>query len=201
VSSDDLGFNEALLVDRAKQGDRDAFSALIEKHASAVLTVAWRIVGNRALAEDVAQETFMAAFRALPNFRADARFSTWLYRIAVNKCRDALRSKTAVKETDTLDGENTFEPALRHAQGSAGMSGVHRTPEEQLMDKHRATRITEALGELSPVYREAFVLRHVEGLSYEEMSEVLGIEGSTLRMRVYKARQDLSRSLAELAVR
>lgn len=186
---------EAALVARAKQGDREAFSVLVESHASAVLTVAWRILGDRATAEDVAQETFLAACRGLPGFRADARFSTWLYRIAVNKCRDLQRSRTGDRHVALAgdDGEAALE--------SAGMSSDHRTPEDRLLDEHRARLVAEALGRLSPVYREAFVLKHVEGLSYDEMAEVLGVESSTLRMRVYKARQELSRDLAGLAMR
>jgi RNA polymerase sigma-70 factor (ECF subfamily) len=195
VRGDLAAADEAALVERAKRGDRDAFSELVECHASAVLTVAWRIVGDRTRAEDVAQETFLAAFRSLPGFRVDARFSTWLYRIAVNKCRDFLRSQAGDRHVSLPDedGEAGPEPA--------GTSSDHRTPEDRLLDEHRARQIAEALGRLAPVYREAFVLKHVEGLSYDEMTEVLGVEGSTLRMRVYKARQELSRALAGLAVR
>lgn len=195
VRGDRRAAGEAALVERAKRGDRDAFSELVESHASAVLTVAWRIVGDRATAEDVAQETFLAAFRSLPGFRADARFSTWLYRIAVNKCRDVQRARTGDRHVRTAgdDGDLAFEPP--------GTSSEHRTPEDRLLDEHRARLVAEALGRLSPVYREAFVLKHVEGLSYDEMADVLGVEGSTLRMRVYKARQELSRMLAGLAMR
>ena len=77
----------------------------------------------------------------------------------------------------------------------------HRTPEELLLDRQRAEHISEAIDQLQPIYREAFVLRHVEGLSYEEMTEVLEVDGGTLRMRVYKARQELSRELAAFAVK
>ena len=189
--------DEAILVARAQRGDRDAFSELLARHAPAVLTVAWRIMGDRALAEDIAQDTFMAAFRSLPRFRAEARFSTWVYRIAVNRCRDVLRSRAAdpVAAAGLVadDGPGVIQPA--------GESPMHRTPEQQLLDKQRDVHVAEALGRLAPLYREAFVLKHVEGLSYDEMSEVLGVDASTLRMRVYKARQELSRELAGFALR
>ena len=189
--------DEAILVARAQRGDREAFSELLARHAPAVLTVAWRIMGDRALAEDIAQDTFMSAFRSLPRFRAEARFSTWLYRIAVNRCRDVLRSRAAdpVAAAGLVadDGPGVIQPA--------GESPMHRTPEQQLLDKQRDVHVAEALGRLAPLYREAFVLKHVEGLSYDEMSEVLGVDGSTLRMRVYKARQELSRELAGFALR
>ena len=192
MRSDGAASDEAALVARAQRGDRDAFAALIGRHASAVLTVAWRIVGDRALAEDAAQETFLAAFRGLSRFRADARFSTWLYRIAVNKCHDLLRSRAGERQ-GVVDDEG--------GDALAEIADASKTPEDQLLDRQRATQIDDALARLAPVYREAFVLRHVEGLSYEEMSDVLGIEGGTLRMRVYKARQALSRALAGLAAR
>ena len=182
------------LIARARQGDRDAFAALVERHASSVLTVAWRIVGDRAQAEDVAQDAFLAAFKALPGFREEARFSTWIYRITVNRCRDVLRARgnERVAPAQDEDGE-TPEPE--------GTSAEHRTPEDILLGRQRHEAIAGALGQLSPLYREAFVLRHIEELSYQEMSEVLEADSSTLRMRVYKARQELSRALADLSVR
>lgn len=179
---------------RARTGDRDAFSELVQRHASSVVTVAWRIVGDRAQAEDVAQDAFLAAFKALPGFREEARFSTWIYRITVNRCRDVLRARVTDRVAPAQDEAGEMpEPE--------GTSAEHRTPEDILLGRQRHEAIVEALGRLSPVYREAFVLRHVEELSYDEMSEVLGADGSTLRMRVYKARQELSRALADLSVR
>jgi RNA polymerase sigma-70 factor (ECF subfamily) len=180
------------LLDRARRGDREAFSVLVERHASRVLSAAWRIVGNRAEAEDVAQETFLAAYRALPTFRGESLFSTWLYRIAVNKCRDRLRSRPAEGEHATAAGEDDPPAEV------AGAAAHHRTPEDLLLGQQRAGRIEEAIARLPALYREAFVLRHVEGLSYEEMSEALGADGGTLRMRVYKARTQLSQELAGL---
>ena len=184
---------EPALVARAQQGDRDAFAALVARHAPRVLSAAWRILGDRALAEDAAQETFLSAFEALPSFRADASVATWLYRIAVNTCRDLLRSQ-AVRRSMSLTGEGEDFPPE-----PAGTSAEHRSPEELLRRKQQARQLEQAIGRLPPLYREAFVLRHVEGLSYEEMSEALGADGSTLRMRVYKARQELSQELASLA--
>lgn len=188
---------EAELVARARRGDREAFSTLVAQHASIVLTVAWRILGDRSLAEDVAQETFLAAFRGLSSFREDARLSTWLYRIAVNRCRDVLRARASRPEVPSappaFDGEPPPEPV--------GESPEHRNPEDLMFDRQRADAVSRAMRQLAPIYREAFVLRHVEGLSYDEMADVLGVDGGTLRMRVYKARRELSRDLAGLAVR
>jgi RNA polymerase sigma-70 factor (ECF subfamily) len=190
TTSDD----EAALLERSRQGDREAFSTLVARYASATLSAAWRILGDRAEAEDVCQETFLAAYRALPTFRAESRFSTWLYRIAVNKCRDRLRAQAAGPEVEGRPGGPDGEPPAE----PAGHSMQHRTPEDVLIDEQRARQLERAIQRLPPLYREAFVLRHVEGLTYEEMAEALGVVGSTLRMRVYKAREQLSQELAGL---
>ena len=184
--------DEPALVARAQRGDRDAFSTLIEHYAPTILSVAWRILGDRTQADDVAQETFLAAYKSLRSFRAESRFSTWLYRIAVNKCRDVHRSRNVRHDAyaSAASDDRKVEPI--------GDSPLHRTPEELLLERHRRHQLAEALRRLTPVYREAFVLKHVEGLDYDEMSAVLGVDGSTLRMRVYKARRELSRELAEL---
>jgi RNA polymerase sigma-70 factor, ECF subfamily len=187
--------DEPALLARAQAGDREAFAALVTRHAPRVLSASWRILGDRALAEDVAQETFLSAFLSLSSFRADARFSTWLYRIAVNKCRDLLRSRAVDRQRSaSLTGEGEDFPAE-----TAGTGIEHRTPEAVLRGRQQARQLEQAIGRLAPLYREAFVLRHVEGLSYEEMSEALGADGATLRMRVYKARKELSQELASLA--
>ena len=187
--------DEAALVSRAQGGDRNAFSTLIEHYAPTILSVAWRIVGDRTLADDVAQETFLAAFKSLRSFRTESRFSTWLYRIAVNKCRDMQRSHGARQQLFAASDEYDLEIE------PIGDSPLHRTPEELLLERHRRHQLVEALRRLTPLYREAFVLKHVEGLDYDEMSDVLGVDGGTLRMRVYKARRELGRELAELVMK
>jgi len=184
--------DEPALLARARGGDREAFSVLVSRHASAILSAAWRIVGERAEAEDVAQETFLAAFRALPGFREEARFATWLYRIAVNKCRDRLRARAASPEREARAERDGDAPPPE----PVGESVEHRSPEELMLERQRTASLERAIGRLPSLYREAFVLRHVEGLSYDDMSEALGVDGSTLRMRVYKARAQLSRELA-----
>lgn len=186
--------DESALVSRAQRGDRDAFSTLIEHYAPTVVSVAWRILGDRTLADDAAQEAFLAAFTSLRRFRADARFSTWLYRITVNKCRDAQRSQGVRQGVFAArDADDGVEPV--------GHSLLHRSPEELLLERHRRHQLVDALRRLAPLYREAFVLKHVEGLEYDEMSEILGVDGGTLRMRVYKARQELGRELAALVAK
>ena len=179
--------DEAELLARSRLNDPEAFGILVERYASVIINVTYRMVGERADAEDLAQDTFLAAFKSLPTFRADARFSTWLYRIAVNKCKDWLRSR-----------RGSHEPVEERNDEPAGAEPAeHRTPEQVLSQQEVAEHLEEAIQRLPPVYREAFVLRHVEGVSYEEMEEMLGVKTDTLKMRVYKGRVQLSRELAK----
>ena len=179
---------DAQLVARSLAQDPEAFGQLIDRHASAILNLACRMVGNQAEAEDLAQETFLAAFMALGSFRADSRFTTWLYRIASNKCTDWLRLKRPGQGQYDVDADEQLD--LHVAED--------RTPEVLLSQQQVARELEQAIQRLPPLYREAFVLKHIEGLSYEEMEEILGVSGDTLKMRVYKGRVQLSRELAAL---
>ncbi len=178
------GFDEAGLIARSLKQDHDAFGQLVDRYSTVIINLAYRMVGDRNDAEDLAQEAFVTAFKALPTFRADSKFSTWLYRIAANKCKDWLRAKRPGQvDLDSIADEYVTEG---------------RTPETLLSQQQVAGHLDRAIQRLPPLYREAFVMKHVEGLSYEEMEELLGVNGDTLKMRVYKGRVQLSRELAEL---
>ncbi len=182
------GPDDAELVARSLRQDHEAFGQLIDRHASVIVNLAYRMVGNRAEAEDLAQEAFLAAFKALSTFRADSKFSTWLYRIASNKCKDWLRAKRPGMGQQDVDIDEVLDSHVAEEQ----------TPERLLSQQQVALELEQAIQRLPPLYREAFVLKHVEGLSYEEMEEILGVNGDTLKMRVYKGRLQLSRELASL---
>lgn len=180
--------DDAALVRASQRGDRDAFGVLVSRHAPAVLSVTTRMLGPGGDAEDLAQETFVAAHRAIAGFKQDAKFSTWLYRIAVNKCTDALRARRP--------GHVSIDESAVDAESWAGT--VEETPQWVLEQTELAGELDRAVGSLPVIYREAFVLRHVEGLGYDEMAEVVGVHRDTLKMRVYKARTLLCRALAHL---
>jgi RNA polymerase sigma-70 factor (ECF subfamily) len=180
---------EAKLIARSLKQDSDAFGQLVERYATVIMNLAYRMVGDRTEAEDLAQETFVAAFKALPRFRAESKFSTWLYRIAANKCKDWLRAKRPGQATQDVDIDEVLDD---------GVAAEERTPERLLSQQQVAEQLDRAIQRLPPLYREAFVLKHVEGLSYEEMQEIVGVNADTLKMRVYKGRLQLSRELAEL---
>ncbi len=179
------GGDEARLIARSQQQDHEAFGQLVDRHASVIVNLAYRMVGNRADAEDLAQDAFLAAFKALSTFRADSKFSTWLYRIAANKCKDWLRAK--------------HPPAVELDDNEALAAHVvePHTPERLLSQQQVAQQLDEAIQRLPPLYREAFVLKHIEGLSYEDMQDLLGVNADTLKMRVYKGRVQISRELSQ----
>ena len=181
--------DDVALVRAAQRGDREAFGVLISRHATSILSLTTRMLGQAADAEDVAQETFVAAYRALKGFQFDAKFSTWLYRIAVNKCTDSLRARRP--ETVSLDADND-------ESATAWEVADKETPHGELERAELAWELDSRIQALPHLYRESFVLRHVEGLGYDEMSAILGVNRDTLKMRVYKARTLLCRSLAYL---
>ena len=189
----DAARDDAALVRASQRGDREAFGVLISRHALSILSLTTRMLGPAADAEDVAQETFVAAYKALSRFRFDSKFSTWLYRIAVNKCTDSLRARQSSHWAETLSIDATGD------EGSTAWEiADDETPHFELEQAELAWELDKGIQALPPLYRESFVLRHVEGLGYDEMSAILGVHRDTLKMRVYKARTLLCQSLAHL---
>ena len=177
--------DDVALVRAAQSGDRDAFGALVVLHGPAVLSVATRMLGQGGEAEDVAQEAFVAAYRGLATFQFEAKFSTWLYRIAVNKCTDSLRARRPDISLDATGDESS-------------VAWNDETPHWAFEQAELAWELDKGIQALPHLYRESFVLRHIEGLGYDEMSAILGVHRDTLKMRVYKARSRLCQSLAHL---
>jgi RNA polymerase sigma-70 factor (ECF subfamily) len=166
---------------RARSGRPDAFEELVRRHKDRVYRLAVRMVGEDfGLAEDVAQETFVQAWRSLPRFRADSQFGTWLYRIAVN------RSLNAKRRCPSEDGKDGREPL-------AGVADPERTVEA----RSQLEALTAAVAELTPDQRSAFVLREVEGLHYEQIAQILGVSPSAVKSRLYRARVEILQAMAE----
>jgi len=166
---------EMALVERCRQGDLGAFEELYRAHAGRLFSVACRMLGNPADAEDLLQEIFLSAHRKLESFRGESALGTWLYRLATNHCLDYLRSRAARtgQLTDTLDDEvGRFEP------GRKGLA-------EQTITKMDLER---ALAQLPDGCRAAFVLHDIEGLEHKEVAEALGIAEGTSKSQVHKAR-------------
>jgi RNA polymerase sigma-70 factor (ECF subfamily) len=172
---------EELLVARCLQGDVEAFRPLVQRYQRLAFSVAFRMLGSRADAEDIAQQAFVDAFNALDRFRPGGRrhaFSTWLLRIAVNRSKDVLKSK-----------RHTEEPLEREIDGSeAAFAYAPPTPEANASSGERRQRLESGLLELPTKYREVLILKDAEDLSYEEIRAILQLPITTLKIRVIRAR-------------
>jgi RNA polymerase sigma-70 factor (ECF subfamily) len=174
--------DDAVAVARARGGDSEAFRLLVERHSRSVYKVAYRVTGNPADAEDVVQETFLKVYRQLDRFEERASFGTWLHRIAWNCSVDLLRSRPKreqAEEADTLEQLGSTQPTVT---GSAALS-----PERLMASVQVSDRVKEAMGRLSPLERAAFVMRHYEGRSIDEISRALEIRENAAKHSIFRA--------------
>ncbi len=178
------------LVERARRGDKRAFELLVEKYRRRLLRLLSRMVRNAEEVEDIAQETFIKAYRALPNFRGDAAFYTWLYRIGVNTAKNFLanrgRNMPTVSDQAMSDED---EPDERLVAQDVN------TPESMLLSKQVALAVNEAVEALPEELRTAITLREMEGLSYEEIATLMGCPIGTVRSRIFRAREAIAAKL------
>ncbi|TAK52956.1 MAG: RNA polymerase sigma factor RpoE [Gammaproteobacteria bacterium] len=180
------------LVRRVQNGDRAAFDALVLKYQHKVLKLVQRYVRNSAEAEDVAQEAFIKAWRALPAFRGDSAFYTWLYRIAINTAKNALVANGRRPMTLDLD-----QPEGVPAQALARMADTS-TPEALALTEEIRRTVNAAIEALPGELRTAIVLRELEGLSYEEIAEAMDCPVGTVRSRIFRAREAIDQGLREV---
>jgi RNA polymerase sigma-70 factor, ECF subfamily len=187
---------ERRLVGRAQGGDVRAFEALVRRYERWVFTLAARMVGDRAEAEDIAQEVFLKAYRGLHGFRGGSRFSTWLYAIASHHCLNYLAGRDARMRRAARTGNPTS------AQGDPAPSALDRVPDgspgpDLVLERRDLRRlIQQGLAQLPEEHRMVVVLRDVQGLSYEEIADALGVELGTVRSRLHRARTALKTRLA-----
>jgi RNA polymerase sigma-70 factor, ECF subfamily len=179
----------AAVLARAQQGDGDAFRALVERHSRSVFRLAFRMTGNEQDAEDVVQESFLRAYRQLGRFESRANFGTWLYRIVANCSVDLMRAKQA--RHDQTRSESLDEAIEMPAGDLPGPERLAQSAEIQ-------RRVQAALGDLSPLERAAFTLRHYEGRSIDEISRALGLGTSAAKHSVFRAVKKLRAALAPL---
>jgi RNA polymerase sigma-70 factor, ECF subfamily len=187
---------DALLVARAKQGDKRAFEMLVVKYQRRIERLIARMVRDVDLVADIAQESFIRAYRALPQFRGESAFYTWLYRIAVNTAKKALvelKRDPLVFETAFAGGDDGDETSRVENELTTG-----ETPEALLASKEIAAAVNQAIEALSDDLRQAIVLREIEGLSYEEISEAMNCPIGTVRSRIFRAREAIAERLRPL---
>ena len=187
---------DAGLVERVKLGDVRAFEMLVVKYQRRIERLIGRMVRDVDIVQDIAQETFIRAYRALPQFRGDSAFYTWLYRIAVNTAKKALmdmKRNPLVSESAMRSDEDGEEPARAESELSDG-----ETPEGILASKEIAAAVNSAVEALSEELRQAITLREIEGLSYEEIAEAMNCPIGTVRSRIFRAREAIAVKLRPL---
>jgi RNA polymerase sigma-70 factor (ECF subfamily) len=187
--------SDSVAVARVKAGDGDAYRVLVDRHTRSVFRLAYRMTGNEQDSEDVVQETFMRAYKQLHRWEARSSFSTWLYRIAANYSLDLVRSRNRHGEVPMTESSATDEgaPEMIHA-----LPSLSAGPERLLMSTEVQQTVTSTLNELSQQERTAFVLRHFEGQSIEEISAALGLSGNAAKHSIFRAVQKLRRALEPL---
>jgi len=184
---------DQLLVERAQAGDKRAFELLVAKYQRKLARLLSRFVRDAAEVDDVAQEAFIKAYRALPSFRGDSAFYTWLYRIGINTAKNYLvaqgRRAPTSTEFDAQDAES-FEDASQ-------LRDIN-TPESLLQSKQVGDTINAAMDGLPDELRNAIVLREIDGLSYEEIAEAMSCPIGTVRSRIFRAREAVAEKLKPL---
>jgi RNA polymerase sigma-70 factor (ECF subfamily) len=187
---------DALLVERVKLGDMRAFEMLVVKYQRRIERLISRMVRDSDLVQDIAQETFIRVYRALPQFRGDSAFYTWLYRIAVNTAKKMLmdmKRDPLVLESSLHSGEEGEETSRAETELSNG-----ETPEALLASKEIAAAVNAAVEALSEDLRQAITLREIEGLSYEEIADLMNCPIGTVRSRIFRAREAIALRLRPL---
>lgn len=182
---------EAAIVRKVLGGDANAFETLVLEYEKNVYNIALRMTGNSEDAADMTQEAFIKAYNSLQSFRGDSKFSVWLYRIVSNVCLDFLRSKnrrpTVSLSVEDDDGEDTQLDVADESQ----------SPELLLDRKLTRESVRRGLDSLPPDYRQILLLREIQGLSYDEISQVLGLEVGTVKSRIFRARKRLCNFLID----
>ena len=181
------------LVERAQRGDKQAFDLLVSKYQRKLARLLSRFIRDAAEVEDVTQEAFIKAYRALPTFRGDSAFYTWLYRIGINTAKNYLvaMGRRAPTSTDVdADEAESFE-------GGEQLRDLN-TPENELMSRQVADNVNQTLAELPEELRTAITLREIEGLSYEDIANIMNCPIGTVRSRIFRAREAIAAKLRPL---
>jgi RNA polymerase sigma-70 factor (ECF subfamily) len=184
---------ERMLLRRLRERDEQAFRELMAEHRDKVFNLTYRMLGNRAEAEDVAQEVFISVFKTIDTFREESKFSTWLYRVAVNHCKNRIKylSRRHDRDQDELDEASEADVAAAVAAPTPSPR-----PDRQLEGAQTERMLQEAIAELDEEHRVLVVLRDVEDLSIEEICEITGLPDGTIKSRLHRARMALRKKIA-----
>ena len=196
VPESESSFTDGELIRSFLEGSEEAFNRLVLAHQKRAYNIAYRFLGNREDADEVAQEAFVRVYRNLHKFRGHSSFRTWLYMIVLNLARNRYRKMKRRKEDMKVSLDN---PLLQdEGEISRDVADETYSPERAMRSKEIQQQVQAALEKIAPDYRQVVVLRHIEGLSYTEMSEILGCAEGTIKSRLHRARQELREYLREL---
>lgn len=203
--------SEGLLIEACRQGDREAFRQLFEVHKDRVWSVALHFIGDETAARDITQQVFLKLFTTIGQFRQEASFSTWLYRLVANTCLDEQRRRRRFLSLDFFQTGDFFKTDDSGSEGEMDAmdwqrarqfeEGGRQSPQEDCYSQLEiSASVKAAVKELKPKLRIAILLKYFEGLSYEEMAQVLGCSTGTVASRLNRGHKELARRLAHLRV-
>jgi RNA polymerase sigma-70 factor (ECF subfamily) len=190
------GLTDQDVVLRARSGQEAAYRELIRRYERPVFALLFRMVRDRELAEDLAQETFVKVLNAIDSYRPEFKFSSWVFKIANNAAIDHLRRREL--DTLSLDGSPHAETPEAMQATALQIGARQETPLDTVEAKELGSAIEAAIGSLRPEYRSCILLRHVEGRAYEEIAEMLNLPLGTVKTYIHRARNELRQSLAHL---
>jgi RNA polymerase sigma-70 factor (ECF subfamily) len=183
---------DAELVQRVQAGDKGAFDVLVQKYQHKVVNLVGRFVSDHAECQDIAQDAFIKAYRAINSFRGDSQFYTWLYRIAANTAKNYLASRARKSPGYTIDVDDA-----EHFEGESGLK-EYANPENLLLTEEIKATIFSAIERLPEDLKSAISLREMDGLSYEEIAQVMDCPIGTVRSRIFRARDVIDKELRPL---
>lgn len=190
---------EPIWIEAAKKGERESFERIVLAYQQKVFNLAFRLLGDREDAQDITQDVFLSVFKHLKQFRGESQFATWIYQVTLNHCRNRLnymkrRFRHATESLDvTIQGE---EGELEKDYPDEG-----DLPEDALYRKQVQRIVQKALKIIRPDYREVIVLRDIQGLSYQEIGEILGLAEGTIKSRLHRARWELKELLVSMGIK
>jgi RNA polymerase sigma-70 factor (ECF subfamily) len=188
-----MSLRERMLIRRLRDRDERAFRELVQEHRDRVYSLTYRMLGNRAEAEDVAQEVFIAVFKTVDQFREESKLSTWIYRVTVNHCKNRIKYLARRHQRDHSELDDSNEPA--GDGGGEAPQSTPRRPDRQVEGAEIDKLMQEAIAELEEEHRVLVVLRDLEDLSIEEIAEITGLPDGTIKSRLHRARLALRKKI------
>ena len=193
--------DEATLVRKCQAGDRDAFDRLVLAHENRVFRVCLRLLRDTDEATACAQDVFVEVWRGIRSFRGDSSLATWLHAVAVHQCRQAIRRKQRIRERGEYSLDSTAGEGDSGRPLSERLAAKNRAPDRGLEEADAASLVSRALGMIPHAFREAIVLRELEGMTYQEAARALGVRAGTLKSRISRGRAALQQALVRLTSR